>query len=264
MRYKITKIRIKFELIAIIIFLPSILVAQLPVQKEINNQLQSWISLNSNLKFDANWSLLSDFHIRKNDFVNKDSFYFVRSGIAYLPNPKVLFALGYAHMWVAPTKPEWSTFGNENRIYQQVQLISKIGELSIMQRLRNEQRWQDKIVNNIITDDKRFTDRVRYLVSFNIPIFKKKSMPLLVVSDELLIHFGKEVVFNTLDQNRIFIGIKQTISPKLSFDFGYMNVYQQKYSGYQYDMNHTLRLFFYYTNSLKALTHFGNHTSGEE
>ena len=52
----------------------------------------------------------------------------------------------------------------------------------------------------------------------------------MVLSDEILIQFGKEVVYNTFDQNRIFIGIKQTISSKLSFDFGYMNVYQQKFS----------------------------------
>jgi hypothetical protein len=89
-------------------------------------------------------------------------------------------------------------------------------------------------------------------------------MPSLVVADEILIHFGKEVVYNTFDQNRFFIGIKQNVSPKLSFDFGYMNVYQQKYSGYQYDSNHTLRLFFYYNNSFKNLTHFSHHTSGDE
>jgi len=45
-------------------------------------------------------------------------------------------------------------------------------------------------------------------------------MPSLVLADELLIHFGKEVVYNTFDQNRLFIGIKQNINPKLSFDFG--------------------------------------------
>lgn len=248
----------------LIVLFPMFVLAQVHTKKEINNQTQSWFSLNNNLKFNEHWGILADFHVRRNDFVSEDSFYFVRGGVDYIPNSKVLLAAGYAHMWVAPSKPEWSTFGNENRIYQQAQLITKVGEVSILQRIRNEQRWQDKIVNDERTGEERFTDRVRYLVSFNIPIFKKKSMPLLVVSDEILIHFGKEVVYNTFDQNRIFIGIKQAINPKLSFDFGYMNVYQQKYSGYQYDSNHTLRLFFYYNNSIKALTHFGHHASGEE
>jgi hypothetical protein len=47
---------------------------------------------------------------------------------------------------------------------------------------------------------------------------------------------GKEVVDKPFEQNRVFTRIKQTINPRLSFDFGYMNIYQQKSSGYQYNM----------------------------
>jgi hypothetical protein len=163
----------------------------------------------------------------------------------------ISFTAGYAHVWLAPTKEGWTTYSDENRIYQQVQLNTKAGKVSIVQRIRNEQRWQEKIVNDEPTGENRFTDRVRYLVGFNVPIFKKKTAPTLVVSDEILIQFGKEVVLNTFDQNRLFVGIKQSINPKWSYDFGYMNVYQQKSSGFQYDMNHTLRLFFYLNTSIK-------------
>jgi len=87
----------------------------------------------------------------------------------------------------------------------------------------------------------------------------------LVVSDEILIQFGKEVVYNTFDQNRLFVGIRQNINPKLSYDFGYMNVYQQKSNGYQYDMNHTLRLFFYLNTVVKHSTpKAAEHHSGDE
>lgn len=243
---------------------PFFLFGQTHTEKEIKVQTQSWFSLNTNFKFNEHWSLLTDFHVRRNDFVSSDSFYFVRGAVGYMPNSKVMLATGYGHMWVAPSKPEWDTFANENRIYEQIQLSSKIGAISILQRLRNEQRWQDKIANDERTGDTRFTNRIRYLLSVNIPVFKKKSMPSLVIADEILIHFGKEVVYNTFDQNRIFIGVKQIINPKLSFDFGYMNVYQQKYSGYQYDSNHTLRLFFYYNNSIKNLIHLDRHSSGDE
>jgi long-subunit fatty acid transport protein len=54
-------------------------------------------------------------------------------------------------------------------------------------------------------------------------------------------------VYNTFDQNRLFLGIKQKISKTLSFDAGYMYLFQQKESGYQYNANKTYRLFFYYT-----------------
>lgn len=249
---------------ALFLFVPLLVLSQKPSSKDVNDQVQTWISINNSIKVNEQLSFLADFHIRRNDFLDNENFYFVRFGAGHSLNNKVFLISGYAHMWLAPTKPEWNTFSNENRCYQQVQSSSKIGNISVLQRIRNEQRWQEKIVNDQKTGDNRFTNRVRYLLSLNIPIFKKSTMPTLVISDEILIHFGKEVVYNTFDQNRIFIGIKQSINPKLSFDFGYMNVYQQKYSGYQYDSNHTLRLFFYYNTSIKALEHFKHHESGDE
>ncbi|KFC60997.1 hypothetical protein FEM08_01190 [Flavobacterium gilvum] len=227
--------------------------------------MQTWVSLNSVTKFSDHWGIAGDVHIRENGFFESNNFYLLRGGIAYIPNASVSITGGYAHMWLAPTKEGWSTYADENRIYEQAQLITKIGKVSVLQRLRNEQRWQEKMANDTPTGELRFTNRVRYLASFNIPIFDDKKMPSLVLSDEILIHFGKEVVYNTFDQNRLFIGIKQNVNPKLSFDLGYMNVYQQKYTGYQYDMNHTIRLFFYLNSSLKhSIPKPAVHQSGDE
>ena len=72
-----------------------------------------------------------------------------------------------------------------------------------------------------------------------------------MLSDELAIQFGKEVVYNTFEQNRVFFGIRQNITKTLSYDMGYMQVLQQKASGYQYDKNNTFRLFFYYMPDLR-------------
>lgn len=248
-----------------VLLLPIIALGQAQAEKVINEQPQTWVSINTVTKFSDHWGIAADAHIRSNEIFHDNNFYFLRGGITYIPNPAVSITGGYAHMWLAPTKEGWNTYSDENRIYQQAQMTTKIGKVSVLQRLRNEQRWQEKIVNDVSTGENRFTNRVRYLVSFNIPIFKKKTAPLLVLSDEILIHFGEEVIYNTFDQNRLFIGIRQSINPKLSFDFGYMNVYQQKYTGYQYDMNHTLRLFFYLNSSIKTTKHVPvHHSSGDE
>lgn len=249
----------KFRMLIFFSIIPLLSISQVQNEKVIAHQQQTWISLNNLITFDNNWGFLADFHIRRNDFVDADSFYLIRGAAAYVTENKQLLALGYGHMWLAPSNPNWDTFSNEDMIYQLYQFNSKIGNASVLHSFRNEQRWQQIIVNDAWTGDKRFTNRTRYLISFDIPIFKKKTLPRLAISDEILIQFGKEVVYNTFDQNRFFIGIRQSISPKLNFDFGYMNVYQQKRSGYQYDMNHTLRLFFYYRNDVKSLTHFAHH-----
>lgn len=232
------------------ILFPLVVLAQTAKGKEIKQQSQTWVSLNSTTKFSQHWGVATDVHLRTNDFFKENNFFLLRGGLTYTPNSKFSFTAGYAHMWLAPKLTEWSTFADENRIYQQVQMITKSGNVSILQRLRNEQRWQEIIVNDQESGRNKFSNRVRYLISTTIPIFKKKTAPSLVLSDELLIQFGKDIVYNTFDQNRFFVGIKQAINPNLSFDFGYMNVYQQKSNGYQYDMNHTLRLFFYLNSSV--------------
>lgn len=224
--------------------------AQFP-PRQVNEQAQFWTSVNSTIKFNEHWGLVADAHIRRNNFINDPSFYFLRAGIQYQVLPDFNVTVGYGHMWIAPGRSDWQNFSNENRLYQQGILVSKIGKVSLVSRIRNEQRWQQ-----IIEDDKpsgrwRFTNRIRYLLSATIPVSKNNWVPKLVLSNELLVHFGKPVLYNAFDQNRVFVGIKQQISKDWSFDFGYMMVYQQKFTGYQYDMNHTTRLFFYYTPKWK-------------
>jgi len=234
----------------ILLFYPALFFGQDIVKKEVKQQVQTWVSLNTLTKISDHWGIIADAHIRENGFFESDNFYFLRGGVSYIPNKNVSLTTGYAHMWLAPTKEGWTVYSNENRLYQQLQYSTKLGDVGFVQRLRNEQRWHDIMVNDSPTGDRRFTNRVRYLASFTIPIFSNKKMPSLVFSDEILIQFGKDIVYNTFDQNRFFIGIKQDISSKLSYDFGYMNVYQQKITGLHYDMNHTIRLFFYLKTSV--------------
>jgi hypothetical protein len=218
--------------------------------KQVTTQEQTWFSVNTTAKLSSHWGFIADAHIRRTEFLNLPSFYFLRGAVNYWVNPKLTVAVGYGHMWVAPTKPGYQTFANENRIYQQVQLLSTAGKVSVMQRLRSEQRWIEKIVQDKRTDTSNFTERFRYLLSLTIPVFKNKHYPSLVLSDELCVQFGEKIVYNTFEQNRLFIGIKQTLSKTLSFDAGYMYLYQQKETGYQYNANKTYRLFFYFTPDL--------------
>lgn len=239
-----------FKLLFIVF--PFVLLAQTAKEKDVNQQFQTWVSLNGVTNFSAHWGINADVHLRASDFFHDNNFFLLRGAISYIPNATFSFTSGYAHLWVAPINSDWNTFADENRIYQQVQVNTKSGKVNIVNRVRNEQRWQEIIINDQGSGKNKFSNRVRYLISATIPIFKKKTAPSLVVSDELLIQFGKDIVYNTFDQNRFFIGIKQAINPKLSFDFGYMNVYQQKSSGYQYDMDHILRLFFYLNSSVAS------------
>ncbi len=219
--------------------------------REVNSQEQSWFSINSSIRLNNKFGIVADVHVRRNEFLAREGFYFARLGTSYWIKENLTATAGYAHMWMAPAKKGWQYHAEEHRVYQQLQLGSHVGKVSLLQRFRSEQRWQEKVVDDRFTSKYKFTNRVRYLLSVTVPLFKDPQLPKLVIADELAVQFGREILYNTFDQNRIFLGIRQQVSQSLAFDFGYMQVYQQKASGYQYDKNHTLRWFFYYTPHLR-------------
>ncbi len=218
--------------------------------KEVQIQNHFWWSMNTNSKISKHLNLIADFYIRRTNFLANNNFYFVRLGTGYTINEHLSVAAGAGHLWLANRSGATELFSNENRIYQQVQLNNAWGKTTLTHTLRAEERWQQNVVNSLPTDAYRYSTRFRYQLSFIVPVSKNKWVPSLAFADELLVHTGKEIVYNTFDQNRIFGGIKQRLTHSLSFDFGYMMVYQQKLSGYQYTRNHTIRWYFYWKPDL--------------
>jgi hypothetical protein len=225
--------------------LPSPALAQ--SAKEINQQAQFWGSLNSTARLSDHWGVIGDFHLRRNDFLQDPSFYLLRFAGHHWFTEKLTASLGYARLWSAPSCDGCQTWTDENRIYEQVQYAARLGTTGVLHRVRNEQRWKQVAKNDALTGETAFSNRVRYLLAFTVPVSKNPAVPALVLSDEVLLQFGSSIVLNTFDQNRVFTGIKKGLGRSWSFDLGYMLVYQQKASGYQYDLNHTLRCFFYFT-----------------
>lgn len=219
--------------------------AQTPTEKQITRYNQCWTSINSTTRFSDHWGLMADFHVRTDDFYNHIYFYFFRIGAVNWINGKYPVAYGYAHLWLAPKTGD-KTWSNENRTYQQWSSSHNEGVVKVLHRIRTEERWKSIIVDDEKTNEKNFSFRLRYLASFEIRVSKNEKIPSLVISDEVLVQFGKDVGLNTFDQNRLFTGLKIPIKSNLSFDIGYMNIFQQKSSGYQFDMSHVFRLFFYY------------------
>lgn len=249
---QLRRINLLFTYIAAIILLASSGASAQTKSKEVNYQSHFWTSINSTVRLTNRWGFIADAHLRRTNFMADPNFYFLRLGANYWLKDNITATLGAATMWVAPTTPNWQHFAREKRLYLQLQSVSKAGKLGILQRLRTEYRWQEKIANDSFTGNYKFSNRIRYLLSVQIPVFANPWYPSLVLSDELLMQFGKEIVYNTFDQNRAFIGIKQSISKSLSFDLGYIQVFQQKTSGYQYDQNNTFRWFFYYMPDFRA------------
>ncbi|MBP6687854.1 MAG: DUF2490 domain-containing protein [Lacibacter sp.] len=214
--------------------------------REVQTQHHFWTSINTQTRISNKWSVIADLHIRRTDYLKNNNFYYTRAGAAYHINKNLSVSLSGGHMWLANKTATTELFVNENRIVQQAQLNQPLGKLQLTQRLRIEERWVQKILNSELTNTYRYSTRLRYLLSLSIPFSKNKHVPSLVFADELMMQTGKAIIYNNFDQNRLFAGIKQQVTSSFAFDVGYMHVWQQQLSGYQYNRNNTVRLFFYW------------------
>jgi hypothetical protein len=234
------------KIILFVLFLTSsFCFAQTSIEKNIRYQNQVWLSLNNVFRLKNNWGAAADFHVRRNDFFKDPGFYFIRGGGQYWIQENATIALGYAHMWNAPAYDNWNNYSNEDRIYQQFQFNYKLNKTYLLFRLRNEQRKIQIMYADTFSGDYLRTDRVRMLVSVNIPLSKNPHAPELLIGDEVLMNFGNDVIYNTFDQNRFTVGLRKKINNIWSYDVAYMMIFQQKSSGIDYDLNNTLRIFFY-------------------
>lgn len=235
---------------------------QLSPKREVNEQVQFWTSINSTTRLSNRWGFVADAHIRRNHFIKNSNFYFARTGAVFWLDDQFSLVAGIAGLWLATPTDVGIKYSLERRIYQQALWRAPIQKMTFLQRIRVEQRWRDVInVETGEVDRIRFTTRFRFLLSATIKTFENPKLPKPMVSNEILFHLGEEVVYNTFEQNRLFVGVNQKIAKNWSFDLGYMLVYQQKFSGYQYDLNHTFRWFFYYFPDLrkdkdKGLDHY--------
>jgi hypothetical protein len=66
----------------------------------------------------------------------------------------------------------------------------------------------------------------------------------------LHINFGKEIVYNYFDQNRLFLGFNYYLTKHNTLQFGYMNLFQQLSAGNKYKMIHTARVSFFHNLNL--------------
>ena len=238
----------------LIIFTFSVIVsfAQETTERQVDHNTQFWTSVNSTWRLSKRWGIIGDIHIRRDNFLKDPNFYFLRLGGAYWINDQFSVVGGAAALWLATDTDVGREYALERRLYQQVLWRSQIKKVTFLQRIRIEQRWHQVLDPLDGTVDRvRFSNRFRFLFSGAIQVFENPKLPRLTISDEILFHVGNEIVFNTFDQNRLFLGFNQRLSKNWTVDYGYMMVYQQRYSGFEYDMNHTIRLFFYFSPDLR-------------
>lgn len=240
-------------MISVLFFYDLRVVAQV---KQTETVKQLWLGYFNQTRLSKKWGVWADVHLRtKENIFTSFSQGVIRLGITHYLSDDAKLTAGYAFVNHFPSDNHKNISQPEHRLWQQIQWYTKYPKLKIMQWFRLEERYRRKIINDDeLADGYYFNFRLRYNILSQFPLSKKRFQPgtlSFVLSNEVFINFGKQIVNNYFDQNRIFTGLHFHINKHDNLQFGYMNVFQQLSAGNRYRNNHAIRLFYFHNLDLR-------------
>ncbi len=238
----------------ILFFLVTLSCFSQTVEKHVHSREQLWFGYFNQTRLSNKFGVWLDVHYRQTgNFVERPFQFIFRPAVTYFIKDNLRFNVGYALVEHFPAKG-LETTRPEHRAWQQIWWNQKYSGLTTLQWLRLEERFNRKIANDVLLDDYNFNYRLRYNMSFFIPLKGKEivaNTPFVAVMNEVFLNFGGKIVYNTFDQNRFFAGFGYQFSKHLNGQLGYMNIYQQEATGNNYMVTHAIRLFFFHTLDLR-------------
>jgi len=228
----------------------------LAAQKTVTTEEQTWFGVFSQIRFSQRWGLWTDAHLRlKDDFVGDLSQSIVRAGPTFYITDDVRLTAAYAWVNTFPADGHENISRPEHRPWQQVQWFTRWPKVRLMQTMRLEERFRRKLLNdNALGEGYSYNPRVRYGFALFLPLTKKGLNPgslQFLLNNEIMVNFGKNIVYNHFDQNRFFVGLAYQINPHAQLQGGYLNVYQQLPSGDHFNKIHAVRLFYFHNFDLR-------------
>jgi hypothetical protein len=241
-------------LIIVLLLITASCFAQVP-SKVIHNREQMWLGYFNQTRFSNKWGMWIDVHYRMTDnFVDRPFQFLFRPAVTYFIKDNLRVNVGYTLAEHFPGKG-LSTIRTEHRAWQQVWWNQKYARMSTLQWLRLEQRFNQKVANDVKIGGYAYTFRARYNFAFFIPLKGHElapKTPFVAIMNEVFLNFGKNVVYNTFDQNRLFVGVGYQFTSHLNAQLGYMNIYQQEATGNSYFSSHAIRLFVFHSLDLRS------------
>lgn len=216
-------------------------------EKIIIEDKQVWLGYFNQTRVSEKWGLWLDFGYRSNNEFVKSSFQsLVRPGVTYYINNNLRLSAGYAYFFHYPGITNRTVGQPEHRIWEQVQWTQKFKKFSLRQAVRIEQRYRKKYADNDhLSSEYGYNNRIRYNLGVLVPLFGVESQPKslsLIIGNELMINFGRQVLYNYFDQNRIYGGLGYQLTKDLNINLLYINIFQQLSSGNNFNHAHVLRL----------------------
>ena len=206
-----------------------------------------WVGYFNTIKLNPRFAINSDLQGRtRNSLLSQ---YVTRAGLVFGVNSKLYLVGGFAAFFY-PQPTNQNLLRNEWRPWEEIMIADNIGNLKINHRFRAEQRYNEVIIKNNLTDDYSYTNRFRYKIDLQYPLLrseKETHSVYIIAANELMINTGKSIKYNYFDQNRTSVGISYKATRAFTFQVILMRIWQQQSNGYTLENDKVLRFNIYHT-----------------
>jgi hypothetical protein len=223
--------------------------------KSTTSREQVWVAYFNQTRISKNFGAWLDVqHRQTGEFLDRPFQFLFRPALTWFAKDNLRVNVGYAFINHFPPEGQ-ETSQPEHRAWQQVWFNHASPRFTMLQWLRLEQRFVRYIENDVLVEGYTRRNRIRYNIGLTVPLKGEKvvpGVPFVSISNELFMNLGKTVVYNTFDQNRLFIGLGYQIADHVNVQAGYLNAYQQQPSGNQYVVSHVVRVALFHNLDLRG------------
>ena len=239
----------KKKKVFIFFFILTNYVSNAQTEKNIDHQNLFWIRYYNQLEINDKWSIHSEFDNRV--FINPivQNLFVVRVQGRRKFSEQVELGAGFVYFSVATQEPEVNLGFNipEYRGQQDITWKQNWNKIGLNQRFQIEERFFQNFDGEALIFGTTFFWRFRYRLQGEYTFWKKENQYLkAILYDEIMINAGKNVVYNTFDQNRIYASLQYGISSAVAVELGYLNSFQQRATGVDYFDRNIIRLSIYH------------------
>ena len=226
--------------------------------KKIIHQHLIGYRLYHHLTFAKNWEWGLEIDERRYIFPDAQYQFVVRNHIQRTLPDGWTAGLGFTYfLQTLPQDPEVEdTYVRpELRPHQELKFKHKMKEhFSLSHRYRLEERFiRQADEHGNLQEGYDFNFRFRYQLQAEVGLIKKetrKGALGLKVFDEIHLNFGKQIIRNTFDQNRIGGSLTYGLTKNIELEGGYFNWFQQRISGDEYYNRNIIRFTLHHYLSL--------------
>jgi hypothetical protein len=191
----------------------------------------TWFTMLNEIKFAKKWSVSLETHERLGGIFKDQGQFLFRPSVDFHMKPEVIFSLGYTYINVQPYAPYANPVTRlEHNMWEQVLVKYNVGKFSFQNRLREENRWVDKVVfdatdSSYRVDGTTYANRLRFrwVVKREIAHFKNDRSFFFQGFDEIWINQNKNLMPSSFTRNWLFMGLGFAFSKDMNIQLGYMD-----------------------------------------